>query len=202
MRLDCPTLASPTMIKSLTGSRPPAVSTGRAETLVSAIFYSITNCQEGLRGISFGNFLIKQVAEDLGREFPRLKTFATLSPIPGFRKWLNDRAATHAELAELVEVLAAEIAPALGKNRAFDSFAAKLKDGLANPQDIEMRGRELTQGIALAMQGALLLRHAPAPVSEAFCASRLAPGHWGAAFGTLPATTDFKTLLDRAWPAA
>src|SRR5882762_4401650 len=54
-----------------------------------AIFYSITNCQEGLRGVSFGNLLIKQVAEDLGREFPRLKTFATLSPVPGFRKWLT-----------------------------------------------------------------------------------------------------------------
>ena len=53
-----------------------------------AIFYSITNCQEGLRGVSFGNLLIKQVAEDLGREFPRLKTFATLSPVPGFRAWL------------------------------------------------------------------------------------------------------------------
>jgi len=53
-----------------------------------AIFYSITNCQEGLRGISFGNLLIKQVAEDLKREFPHLKTFATLSPIPGFRRWL------------------------------------------------------------------------------------------------------------------
>jgi malonyl-CoA decarboxylase len=55
-----------------------------------AIFYSITNCQEGLRGISFGNFLIKQVAENLGREFPRLKTFSTLSPVPGFRAWLHD----------------------------------------------------------------------------------------------------------------
>jgi len=55
-----------------------------------AIFYSITNCKEGLRGISFGNLLIKQVAEDLGREFPRLKTFSTLSPIPGFRPWLSD----------------------------------------------------------------------------------------------------------------
>ena len=73
-----------------------------------AIFYSITNCQEGLRGVSFGHFLIKQVAEDLGREFPRLRTFATLSPIPGFRRWLlstapglvNGRRAT--ELAELV----------------------------------------------------------------------------------------------------
>jgi putative acyl-CoA dehydrogenase len=99
-----------------------------------------------------------------------------------------------------VEVLAAELAPALGKNRAFDGFVAKLKGGLGNPQDIEIRSRELTQGMALAMQGALLLRHAPAPVAEAFCASRLTPGHWGAAFGTLPATTDFNTLLDRAWP--
>jgi malonyl-CoA decarboxylase len=59
----------------------------------AAMFYSITNCQEGLRGVSFGNFLIKQVAEDLGREFPRVKTFATLSPIPGFRKWLTGNTA-------------------------------------------------------------------------------------------------------------
>jgi malonyl-CoA decarboxylase len=67
-----------------------------------AIFYSITNCQEGLRGVSFGNLLIKQVAEDLGREFPRLKTFATLSPIPGFRKWLAATARGRPELAELL----------------------------------------------------------------------------------------------------
>lgn len=55
----------------------------------TAIFYSITNCQTGLRGISFGNLLIKQVAQRLGQEFPRIKTFATLSPIPGFRTWLK-----------------------------------------------------------------------------------------------------------------
>lgn len=72
----------------------------------AAVFYSITNCQEGLRGISFGNFLIKQVVEDLGREFPRLKTFATLSPIPGFRQWLDETAAAHAELGELAGALA------------------------------------------------------------------------------------------------
>ena len=49
-----------------------------------AIFYLITNCQQGLRGVSFGNVLIKQVVEDIGKEFPRVRTFATLSPIPGF----------------------------------------------------------------------------------------------------------------------
>jgi malonyl-CoA decarboxylase len=82
----------------------PVVDPAGADT---AIFYSITNCQEGLRGISFGNFLIKQVAEDLGREFPRVKTFATLSPVPGFRKWLADSAATHADLDELAALAGA-----------------------------------------------------------------------------------------------
>jgi len=57
-----------------------------------AMFYSITNCQEGLRGISFGNLLIKQVAEALKSEFPHLRRFATLSPIPGFRRWLEQNA--------------------------------------------------------------------------------------------------------------
>ncbi len=55
----------------------------------TAIFYSISNCQPGLRGISFGNFLIKQVAADLAKELPGLKTFATLSPMPGFRRWME-----------------------------------------------------------------------------------------------------------------
>jgi malonyl-CoA decarboxylase len=52
----------------------------------NAIFYSITNCQEGLRGVPFGSLLIKQVVEDLKKSLPRTRTFATLSPIPGFRK--------------------------------------------------------------------------------------------------------------------
>ena len=58
----------------------------RADT---ATFYSITNCQEGLRGISFGNLLIKQVAEEIGRQLPRVQRYATLSPVPGFRAWLR-----------------------------------------------------------------------------------------------------------------
>lgn len=59
----------------------------------SAIFYSISNAQRGLSGISFGNFLIKRVVDQLSHEFPKLKTFATLSPIPGFMPWLRGRMA-------------------------------------------------------------------------------------------------------------
>lgn len=58
-----------------------------AETARTAVFYSISNCEEGLRGVSFGNFLIKQVAEELQSEFEDLRTFVTLSPAPGFRRW-------------------------------------------------------------------------------------------------------------------
>ena len=63
---------------------------GRADT---AIFYSISNCQDGLRGVAFGNFLIKQVVEELKAEFPQLKRFSTLSPVPGFRHWLAQQGA-------------------------------------------------------------------------------------------------------------
>jgi malonyl-CoA decarboxylase len=57
----------------------------------TAIFYSISNCQDGLRGISFGNFLIKQVVEELKAELPNLVRFSTLSPVPGFRAWAEGR---------------------------------------------------------------------------------------------------------------
>ena len=59
------------------------------EAADSAVFYSISNCQPGLAGISFGNSLIKQVAADLSQELPGLRTFVTLSPLPGFTKWLS-----------------------------------------------------------------------------------------------------------------
>ena len=59
------------------------------EAPTTAVFYSISNCQDGLKGISFGHFLIKQVVEDLVRELPTLKTFVTLSPVPGFAQWLS-----------------------------------------------------------------------------------------------------------------
>jgi malonyl-CoA decarboxylase len=62
----------------------------REKAANTAIFYSISNCQDGLRGVSFGNFLIKQVVEELKAELPRVVHFSTLSPVPGFRRWLNN----------------------------------------------------------------------------------------------------------------
>ncbi|HVJ54682.1 MAG TPA: malonyl-CoA decarboxylase [Aliidongia sp.] len=72
----------------------PSVEPDAADT---AIFYSISNCQEGLRGVSFGNFLIKQVVEELKVELPGLNQFSTLSPVPGFRNWLEKRLAAKSE---------------------------------------------------------------------------------------------------------
>ena len=85
------------LVKGLAGSvqklldeDAPVQDPGLADT---AIFYSISNCQPGLSGISFGNFLIKRVVEELSAEFRDLKTFATLSPVPGFRRWLDPKLA-------------------------------------------------------------------------------------------------------------
>lgn len=73
------------------GKIAPILSTIREpiapEAARTAVFYSISNCEDGLRGVSFGNFLIKQVVEELQREFEDLWTFVTLSPVPGFRRW-------------------------------------------------------------------------------------------------------------------
>lgn len=78
------------------------IAAGEATT---AVFYSISNCQKGLRGVSFGAFLIKQVAQDLARALPNLSNFVTLSPMPGFLSWV--RAEAKADPAGL----AASIAP-------------------------------------------------------------------------------------------
>lgn len=69
-----------------------------------AIFYSISNCQKGLRGIPFGNYLIKRVVGLLKDELPQLKTFATLSPLPGFAKWLAAGSGEHAPVPAETEL--------------------------------------------------------------------------------------------------
>jgi malonyl-CoA decarboxylase len=80
------TEAIPTAIAPLLAAERQPVPVERART---AVFYSISNTQKGLGGISFGSFLIKQVVEELRRELPKLDTFITLSPVPGFMNWLK-----------------------------------------------------------------------------------------------------------------
>jgi malonyl-CoA decarboxylase len=74
-----------TSVQELLDEKAPVTAPEEADT---AIFYSISNTQQGLQGISFGPFLIKQVVTSLRRQLPNLKTFSTLSPLPGFRRWL------------------------------------------------------------------------------------------------------------------
>ena len=95
-------------IQRLLDAKAETHDAGRADT---AIFYSISNCQQGLAGISFGNFLIKRVASQLAGELPNIRDFATLSPIPGLRAHVDhrlwtegDEALTAAEIAALVPV--------------------------------------------------------------------------------------------------
>jgi malonyl-CoA decarboxylase len=77
-----------------------------ANSADTAIFYSISNCQAGLSGVSFGNFLIKRVAADLSRDLPGLKSFATLSPVPGFAAWLRGELEATEEPDEALAALA------------------------------------------------------------------------------------------------
>ena len=105
-----------------------AADLGRATT---AIFYSISNTQVGLRGVSFGDSLIKRVVETLKAEFPQLKTFATLSPIPGYRGWLGRNMATM--LARLGPKELAE----LGRTVGFEPPAAQhLLAAIERPLDL------------------------------------------------------------------
>lgn len=86
------------LVDSMAGSITPLLDESAAAAdlnkATTAIFYSISNTQVGLRGVSFGDSLIKHVVETLQAEFPRLRMFATLSPIPGFRAWLVKNAST------------------------------------------------------------------------------------------------------------
>ena len=98
-----------TSISPLLDEAAEAVDLSRATT---AIFYSISNTQPGLKGVSFGDSLIKRVVETLRADFPKLKTFATLSPIPGFRAWLVKNA--ERMLQETPDKMRAQLGRAVG----------------------------------------------------------------------------------------
>ena len=119
-------------------SKSPVGSIADADT---AIFYSISNCQKGLRGINFGNFLIKQVVDELHRELPQLKRFSTLSPVPGFRKWL-----TTLDVGEIRAALGGQIGQLLALADTRDVIPAR--EFLIEAADEEASDR-ITAGILL-----------------------------------------------------
>lgn len=120
----------------------PATDVQPAEEPDTAVFYSISNCQDGLRGISFGNFLIKQVVEELAREIPGLRQYVTLSPVPGFRRWLDglgDDPQLGAAAADLLKALKPDAPPPPRTEQPLLALAAEYflhaKNGAGLPLD-------------------------------------------------------------------
>lgn len=122
-----------------------------------AIFYSISNCQEGLRGIPFGNYLIKRVVGLLQAELPQLRTFATLSPVPGFAKWLAQEIGDDAAVPPPHELRALAARYLVGARRSkglvMDSVArfhlgngARLEAVHANA-DLSAKGKRQAHGV-------------------------------------------------------
>ncbi|MBX5482860.1 MAG: isovaleryl-CoA dehydrogenase [Myxococcaceae bacterium] len=98
---------------------------------------------------------------------------------------------------EVLGVLLGEIEKAKGGNAHLDRAVDRLKHEVSSFEDIEARSRRLVEQLAVALQASLLVRHAPAYMSDAFCASRLG-GEWGAAFGTLSPKVDFVSIIERS----
>ncbi|BCJ40257.1 DNA alkylation response protein [Actinoplanes ianthinogenes] len=99
---------------------------------------------------------------------------------------------------ESLEAFLAEAGAADGADRRLDQAVRELRDQLADQSDLEVRARRIVERMALVLQGSLLVRHAPAAVADAFCASRLG-GDWGHTFGTLPAGVDTAAIIERAF---
>ncbi len=128
-------------VQALLDENAPVQDPASADT---AIFYSISNAQKGLAGISFGNFLIKRVAGQLSSEFPGLKKFATLSPIPGYMKWLGEALGEgKAKLLKPAERKA--LTEAAGRSGAKGTLKSLLADNQWAQDD----------GVAQALQGPL-----------------------------------------------
>ena len=124
-------------VQRLLDKKAPLLDPKEADT---AIFYSISNCQRGLAGISFGNYLIKRVVTVLQSEYRNIKTFATLSPIPGFRQWLGGKLTADEpglvspeEAAALLAAAPADLKPKDGAAALFALLARRgwARDGAA-----------------------------------------------------------------------
>lgn len=105
----------PASVQALLAEEREGLTSGEADT---AVFYSISNCQEGLRGISFGNSLIKQVVEELRRDLPQIGRYVTLSPIPGLSGWLRSIAPQRPAAAEVLDAAETLSPEAIGPHAA------------------------------------------------------------------------------------
>ncbi|MDX1530679.1 MAG: isovaleryl-CoA dehydrogenase [Rhodothermales bacterium] len=98
----------------------------------------------------------------------------------------------------VLDAFFAEVQQAEGGDARLDRHVQRLQQALSDPAEIETQARRLVEGLALALQASLLVRHAPAAVADAFCAGRLGGG--GLQFGTLPAGTDYRAVVERSRP--
>jgi len=98
-----------------------------------------------------------------------------------------------------LEVFMHELRQAEGADARLDEHVKKLERQFSDPATLEMRARRIVEGMALALQGSLLVRHGSPAVADAFCASRLG-GDGGLEYGTLPAGSDFETIIERNRP--
>ncbi|MBZ5696859.1 MAG: malonyl-CoA decarboxylase [Acidobacteriia bacterium] len=120
------------------------------EKMDTAIFYSINNCLQGLRNVPMGNFLIKQVVAELAAEFPHVRTYSTLSPLPGFSRALrdtrNEQGFTPGRLSRLLSDYSDDLTAASGRSDVVDAFFHLLEQPLSHR---EILGAPL-QRLALA----------------------------------------------------
>ncbi len=196
--------AATTLALRLAGSADRAIRGDEGEQAFRRIATAIGKYWVTKRGAAFtaeamecfgGNGYV----EDSG--MPRLYREAPLNSIwegSGNVNALDVLRALGKEPASL-DALMSELALSAGADARLDAAVGRLGASLTDLSDIEVRSRQLVEQMALVLQGSLLVRHAPAAVADAFCASRL-DRQGGLAFGTLPSGTDFTAILDRALP--
>ncbi len=126
-------------LEPLLDLQAPVLDTERADT---AIFYSINNCLVGLRNVPFGNFLIKQVVTDLAAEFPKIKTYSTLSPLPYFSRTLrdshNETGFTPARIARLIADQAPQLTAAAGRRDPVEALFLLLEKPLSHREVLKV----------------------------------------------------------------
>jgi putative acyl-CoA dehydrogenase len=152
------------------------------------------HCVEALECLGGPGYIEDSIMPRLYREAPLNSIWegsGNIMCLDVLRSMFRETAAIPAILTELESVR--------GENSQLDAAIDRLATELGDPESLETRARQLTELIALTLQAALLVEHAPAAVSDAFCATRLG-SHWLGSYGTLPAGTDFNSILERALP--